>query len=153
LNAGSDAAIPTLRIRPLSLLFLLVFSGCGDDPAGPDQACGEEPSLPLGETIVRRLEPTDPVLDGSRIDYYGVRPDGSGTLSVEMSSGSVDPFLYLWADGVADPLAQGFDPTGGGPVRTAHLTFGVTAGCYRIGASAWPSADVGEYTIRADLMP
>ena len=66
----------------------------------------------------------------------------------------LDPFLYLWADSLGDPFDQGYDPTGEGPLlRVAVMATPVDPGCYRVGASGWPSATRGAYTLRADFTP
>ena len=138
---------------------------CDGDPTDPDPACPDAEPLAFGVTHDpgrTRLGPGDPVLDGSYVDYYSVRPPTSGTLIIEMAAErptdpdvpGVDPFLYLWADTLGDPIAQAYDPTGEGPLlRVARLTSEVEPACYRVGASGWPAAADGAYTIRADFDP
>lgn len=162
-----DAAPLRSRLRCalaglLFLLLLLLLGACGDDPVDPDPACADVPALPLGLTLDGALGPGDGTLDGSYIDYYAVTSPAEGTLVVEMAAEvpadptdpGLDPFLYLWSEQLGDPLDQGYDPTGEGPLlRVAVLTEPVLAGCYRVGASGWPSASEGTYTLRADFTP
>lgn len=160
MNAGCDAAVPVRWIRTFSvlLLVLLPLLGCGDELTSLDPDCGRAEPLILGTTQVADLRPgSDPVLDGTLVDYYSVQVPGAGTLVVEMAaeaaSSQVDPYLYLWADDDGDPVAQAYDPTGEGTLRTAQLAHPVAAGCYRVGASGWPAAAQGGYTIRATFTP
>lgn len=154
-----DAATLRRRLR-CALAGLLLLAACGDDPVDPDPACDDVPPLDLGETRAGILGVGDALFDGSFIDYYAIHPPAGGTLVVEMAaevpvtSDGVDPFLYLWSEDLGDPLDQAYDSTGQGPLlRVARLPFVVSPGCYRIGASGWPSADEGSYTVRADLIP
>lgn len=155
MNAGSDAAIPRRWAWSLPV-FLLALGACGDEIVNPDPECGQAEPLSLGVTHVADLRPgVDPILDGSLIDYYSVQPPGAGTLTIEMAaesaSSAVDPFLYLWSAELGDPIAQAYDPTGEGTLRIAVLVHGVSAGCYRVGASGWGSSAEGGYTIRAEF--
>ena len=159
LNAERDVATARRRLR-LVLAGVLLFIGCDGDPTNPDPACAEARPLPLGQTLAESLDAQDPMLDGSRIDYYSVFPASAGTLTVEMAAevpsggGGVDPFLYLWTEELGDPEEHAYDPSPEDPLlRVARLTWPVTPGCYRIGASWWPAAAPGSYTIRADLDP
>lgn len=149
---------------PALLAGLLLLAACGDDPINPDPDCLDSAPLVFGVTFDSILWPGDPVFDGSSINYFAVTPATAGSLSIEMAAEipadenddqeTLDPFLYLWADDDGDPIAQGIDPTGEGPLlRTASLTAEVTPGCYRVGASGWPGHARGGYTIRADLVP
>ncbi|HUE77647.1 MAG TPA: hypothetical protein VMM83_06875 [Longimicrobiales bacterium] len=157
MNAGRDAAITGRWAWSLPVL-LLAFAACGDELLNPDPECSDAEPLSLGATQVADLRPgVDAVLDGSLIDYYSIQTPGAGTLSIEMAaesaSSNVDPFLYLWSAELGDPIAQAYDPAAGGTLRTARLVHGISPGCYRVGASGWPSAAEGGYTIRADLTP
>jgi hypothetical protein len=162
LSPERDAASLRSRFRRALAVALVLTAACGDDPVDPDPACADVPALALGQTAEGALEPGDAVLDGSYIDYYGVLAPADGTLAVEMASEipadttdpGLDPFLYLWADSLGDPVRQGYDPTGEGPLlRVAVMVGPVDPGCYRIGASGWPSAARGAYTLRADFTP
>lgn len=171
--ADSDAATAcrTRRRRPsrrrpfaasLAAILFIALPACDSELTDPDPACGDAPTLPIGETRTGTLSRADgdPSLDGSLIDYYAIRPATPGTLTVEMAAeeaagdgAGVDPFLYLWGADLEDPVAQAWDSTGAGPLLRARLSTPVGAGCYRIGASTWPDAPEGEYTIRADFVP
>ena len=161
MNVPRDGAVARLPILALLAGLALVAAACDDDPIDPDPSCAEAAFLPLGVTTDSLLWEGDPVLDGSAIHYYSVRPDVGGTLTIEMaaevptSAGQgLDPFLYLWSSSLGDPIAQGYDPTGEGPLlRVAVLTAEVDVGCYRVGASGWPGQSLGAYTIRATLSP
>ena len=160
LHGERDAA--TARTLGAILAGLLLIAGCGDDPVDPDPGCRDAAPLTMGVSTDSILSPGDPVLDGSFINYYAVAPERPGVLVIEMAAEvptsasrvAVDPFLYLWTDELGEPIAQGYDPTGQGPLlRVAELRAGVQPGCYRVGASGWPGAAEGAYTIRAELIP
>lgn len=166
MNADRDAAIA--RRRLLSVLAgLILCLACDRDPTDPDPACAAADALAFGATHDpgrTRLGPGDAAFDGSYIDYYSVRPPVRGTLTIEMAAeipgeageddSGIDPFLYLWHETLGAPLAHAYDVTGQGPLlRVARLSAQVEPGCYRVGASGWPSSDEGPYTIRADFSP
>ena len=167
MNAERDAASARRRLLPV-LAVLILFLACDRDPTDPDPACAEADRLAFGATHDpgrTRLGPGDATFDGSFIDYYSVRPETAGILTLEMAAeiphqagregeGGVDPFLYLWREELGSPLAQAYDASGLGPLlRVARLSAPVEPGCYRVGASGWPSRDRGPYTIRADFSP
>ena len=166
MNAERDAASPRRRLLP-ALLGLILCLACDRDPTDPDPACAEADVLAFGVTHDpdrTSLGPGDAVFDGSFIDYYGVRPGVPGTVTIEMAAEipveadsddeAVDPFLYLWSEELGPPLAHAYDASGAGPLlRVARLSRRVEPGCYRVGASGWPSMDQGPYTIRADFAP
>ncbi|MBW3552167.1 MAG: hypothetical protein KY466_01585 [Gemmatimonadetes bacterium] len=167
MNAERDAATARRRLLPV-LAGLILCLACDRDPTDPDPACTEADVLAFGVTHDpgrTSLGPGDASFDGSFIDYYSVRPVATGTLTIEMAAevpsdvgeegrAGVDPFLYLWREGLGPPHAHAHDATGLGPLlRVARLSAEVEPGCYRVGASGWPSMDEGPYTIRADFSP
>ena len=143
----------------IALTLLAAIPACDPDDIDPNPACADALALPFGETRLARLSRAegDPALDGSLIDYYALRPDVPGTLTIEMGAEKadrgVDPFLYLWEPGLGDPIAQAWDASGEGPHLLARISVAVGVGCHRVGASTWPGASEGEYTIRADFVP
>lgn len=149
MKAASDGARPRRRLTALVALLLIV--GCGDDPVAPTPSCDRAPALPLGQTLVHTLDENDPNLDRAPVDYFSIRLDTPGLLVVDMSASGIDPFLLIWEEDRATPLAQAYDPTGSGVVRTATLQIVATPGCYLIAASGWEPDTEGEYTIRADF--
>lgn len=148
-------AFPARALLTLSLTLSAIALGlgaCGDDAVAPAPVCQQGTTLDLAATRVQRLDTSDELLDGVRVDYFSVRIAEPDTLAVEMSSARLDPFLILWASERRPPLAQAFDSTGAGVVRTARLQTFVEAGCYLVAATAWQPGHEGEYTIRADLL-
>ena len=76
-----------------------------------------------------------------------------GVRAADIAEASETAPLYQRVKAYVLSLAQGYDPTGAGPLRTARLAAAVAADCYRVGASGWPSNAEGEYTIRAEFVP
>jgi hypothetical protein len=124
---------------------------CGSDPVSGNPVCGEEPEVMIGETVEGRLQPGDRRFDGSFVDYYSVRLNSPGGISLTLSSTEMDPLVLLF-DENGDVAAQAFDSAGTGPgqLETARLVRAVSAGCHLVGASSWTRDTTGAYTLEVD---
>lgn len=130
-------------------LAVLAGGACGDDVTGVLPSCVRAPRLTPGLPVDGRLETTDPRRAGVPTDYFAILVTGPVRLDIRMTSGDLDPFLFLIRD-TGENLAQAFHPTGDPDVETVTLSRSVVAGCYLVGASAWSAAALGAYTLVAD---
>jgi hypothetical protein len=111
--------------------------------------CGEAPALVPGTVVTAMLGAGDPRRGGPYIHYYTIWPTHPMLYRIEMSSGALDPFLYLF-DEAGAVVTQSFHRVAGAGVRSVVLERTIPAGCHTVGASSWDAGSTGSYVLSVD---
>jgi len=109
--------------------------------------CASLPQLTLGQTVNGALMSTDSSFEsGEYYDLYGVQLTQSTLTRVDMSSGTLDSFLYLLDDG---GQLVAFNDDRSGTTFDARIQAQLAAGCYYLVASSFDPGETGAYALTA----
>lgn len=118
---------------------------CPEGAGGTDPSidCTTLPPITLGTPTNGDLSGTDSEFFGSYYDLYGLTLDATQEVTIDLTSGEIDSYLYLYeADGTYitedDDGGSGFD---------SSITVTLDAGCYRVEASSWGAGEIGAYSL------
>lgn len=135
-----------------SLTTLLIAAIAAE--AGPQPAKGSPrahkacvlSAIACGQTVFGELEPSDCALDdGSFADFHEFPGTAGQTVTVTMTSGSVDAYLFL-LDPNDSVIGEDDDGAGGTNARISNVTLNVS-GSFAIVANSLTGGETGPYSV------
>jgi serine protease Do len=143
-NVGIGFAIPTDAVQTF---LALVRSGTATATAPANRTNREPAAIALGATVQGQLDDSSNVLpDGSFFNPYQFEGQAGQTVTIDMSSQELDPYLILLAPDREDFSIQDDDSGGGLNARiSVQLPF---TGSYIILANSLAEGELGGYQLR-----
>lgn len=95
------------------------------------------------------LANTDADLDGRLLDIYQFTFVNDSTVDIQLSSNTIDTFLYLVRVSSTQDIIDAFTfvDDDSGPGRNSRITTNIQAGTYWLGASSAGVGEVGDYAV------
>ncbi|MEE8522502.1 MAG: PPC domain-containing protein, partial [Thermoanaerobaculia bacterium] len=144
--AFDAGAAPQLQLRSEAKSHDLVTGDKALDPAmRADKDCVLM-TIACNSTVTGVLDGTDCELtDGTRIDFWDFQSDQGATVTINMTSGEFDTFLFLLDPDLEDIVQD--DDGGTGTNSRIQRTLPV-GGTWSIGANGYDTTDLGNYTVQ-----
>jgi S1-C subfamily serine protease len=143
-NVGIGFAIPTDAVQTF---LASVRSGTATAAAPSDRNRREPTAIALGATVQGQLDDTSNVLpDGSFYNPYRFEGQAGQTITIDMISTEIDPYLILLAEGREEFSVQDDDSGGDRNARlSVQLPF---TGTYLVLANSYAQGQAGRYQLR-----
>lgn len=134
--------------RGATVLFVVLFSACGDSGTGPDTLnCSGGAALVLGTTLNGTLAEGDDLdVDGAFLDRYALAVPDAGLIRITMRSDDVDAWLWLLSS--TGSVLESDDDSGGD--LDARIERTLSRGCYLVEATSASPGQVGAYSLLAE---